>query len=158
MNENDPKTDAELETLLESMTPDERDTLLEDHRQLEKDLLRLADPLPPADFVHRVMQKVAAAPAPAPAPRELAVAGLIMVSAVTAAVFSVVTHGAGVDGVGLSIANFLVHVRLMFSGLFSAFEAVWSTAAVPMAAALAAMLFVSVAALKRIGTEVKVTS
>lgn len=40
--------------------------VLEEHRQLEKDLFRLADPLPPPDLVHQVMARVAASPAPAP--------------------------------------------------------------------------------------------
>ena len=57
--------DAETEALLRELakTDDERDLLLEEHRQLEKDLLRLADPLPPPDFLAKVMTRVAAAPA-----------------------------------------------------------------------------------------------
>ena len=38
--------------------------VLEEHRQLEKDLFRLADPLPPPDLVHQVMARVAASPRP----------------------------------------------------------------------------------------------
>ena len=60
--------DLELELLLKELAPTDalRAQLLEEHRQLEKDLLRLADPMPPADFVHAVMAKVATAPARAP--------------------------------------------------------------------------------------------
>src|SRR4051794_12056517 len=59
MNETD-----ELDQLIAALgnTPAERDALLEEHRQLEKDLLRLADPPPPPDFVSKVMAKVAAQP------------------------------------------------------------------------------------------------
>ena len=58
-------SDAELEALLAELAPTqaERATLLEEHRQLEKDLLRLADPLPPPDFLANVMNRVAEAPA-----------------------------------------------------------------------------------------------
>ena len=58
-------TDTELEALLAELAPTqaERTTLLEEHRQLEKDLLRLADPLPPPDFLANVMSRVAVAPA-----------------------------------------------------------------------------------------------
>jgi len=157
MNENDPKTDAELEAMLADLSPEERELLLEEHRQLEKDLLRLADPLPPPDFVHRVMQKVATAPAPAPAPKDVALAALIMVSAVTAGVLAIAS-GAGFGGIGVSIAQFALHLRTLLAGLGSAFEAVWSTAAVPLAVALSAILFTSVVALKKIGTEAKVVS
>src|SRR6478672_7907016 len=101
MNETDPKTDAELEAMLAELSPEERELLLEEHRQLEKDLLRLADPLPPPDFVHQVMRKVATAPAPAPAPRDIALAALIMVSAVTAGVVAFASHGAGIGGFGV---------------------------------------------------------
>jgi hypothetical protein len=37
---------------------------VEEHRQLEKDLFRLVDPLPPPDLVSRVMARVADEPAP----------------------------------------------------------------------------------------------
>ena len=45
--------DLELEAMLAELAPTEaeRATLLEEHRQLEKDLLRLGDPLPPPDFL-----------------------------------------------------------------------------------------------------------
>src|SRR5437870_13897110 len=117
MNENDPDTDAELEAMLEGLSDEEREALLEEHRQLEKDLLRLADPLPPADFVHRVMQKVATAPAPAPAPKDIALAALIMVSALTAGVLTFISHGVGIGGIGLWVAELALHLRTMLAGL-----------------------------------------
>jgi len=151
MNENDPKTDAELDALLASMADDERAELLEEHRQLEKDLLRLADPLPPADFVHRVMQKVAAAPAPAMAPRDVALAIFITAATFTAGVLLFVSRGVGFEGVGLSFADTFIHVRELVIGVGSAVEAVWRTAAVPVAIGLTAMLVSSMVALKRLG-------
>ena len=154
----DPQTDAELSLLLETMSPDERDALLEEHRQLEKDLLRLADPLPPADFVHRVMQRVAAAPAPAMAARDVALATFITLAAFAAGIFAWVAHGTGLEGFALSLANLAVSAKLTLAGFGSAFEAIWRTAAVPVAMALTAMLVSSVVALKKLGTEAKVAS
>ncbi|MBK7865040.1 MAG: hypothetical protein IPJ65_41860 [Archangiaceae bacterium] len=158
MNEHDPMNDAELDTLLAALQPEEREALLEEHRQLEKDLLRLSDPLPPADFVQQVMHKVATAPAPAPAAKDVALAVVITFGAMAAGLAAFLTHGAGISGLGLSFANGFLQVRHVLAGLGSGFEAVWHTAAVPVALALAAMLLTSFAALKKIGTEVKVAS
>lgn len=155
---NEPTTDLELEQLLEGLSPEERELLLEEHRQLEKDLLRLADPLPPADFVHQVMQKVAAAPAPAPSAKDIALAVGITFAAFAAGVFAFVSHGAGFEGLALSLANLAVSAKLVLAGVGSAFEAVWRTAAVPVAVALGAMLVTSVFALKKLGTEARVAS
>src|SRR5206468_3945123 len=119
MNENDLKDDAELEAMLPSLSPEEREALLEEHRQLEKDLLRLADPLPPADFVHRVMQKVATAPAPAPSAKDIALAAVITLSAMAAGLAAFATHGAGLAGLGLTIAGFVVHLKYVLAGLGS---------------------------------------
>ncbi|MBL8958143.1 MAG: hypothetical protein JNK82_45645 [Myxococcaceae bacterium] len=151
MNDKDPKTDAELDALLAALPNDERDELLEEHRQLEKDLLRLADPLPPADFVHQVMQKVAAAPAPAMSPRDVAMAVVITVATFGAGVVMFLSHGAGFEGVGLTFADTFVRARELFIGVGSALETVWRTAAVPVALGLAAMLGSSVLALKKLG-------
>ena len=66
----------ELETLLVGVAEHDADALAhiktcpdcafiaEQHRQLEKDLFRLADPMPPPDFVQSVMARVALEPAP----------------------------------------------------------------------------------------------
>jgi hypothetical protein len=162
MNENDPKTDAELEAMLAALTPEERDALLEEHRQLEKDLLRLADPLPPPDFVHAVMRKVAAAPAPAMAGRDIALAVVITAGALMAGILAFISHGASVEGLGLGFTSAFLTVRELMIGLGSALQAVWRTAAVPVAIGLAAMLATSVVALKKLGTpngaEAKVAS
>ena len=66
----------ELETLLVGVAEHDAEALAhlktcpdcaffaEQHRQLEKDLFRLADPMPPVDFVQSVMARVALEPAP----------------------------------------------------------------------------------------------
>jgi hypothetical protein len=155
---NDPFDDRELDSFLGSLPPGERDALLEEHRQLEKDLLRLADPLPPADFVQRVMNKVATAPAPVPAKGDIALALLITFGAFAAGVAAFFAHGGALDGVGLSFASLLVQVRNAALGLGGMLEAVWRTSAMPVSVALAATLLTSVFALKRLGTEAKVHS
>jgi hypothetical protein len=109
---NDPKDDRELDAFLEALGQAEREALLEEHRQLEKDLLRLADPLPPPDFVQAVMKRVASAPAPAPAKADIALASLITFGAFAAGVVAFFAHGGAVDGVGLSFASLLVLKRL----------------------------------------------
>jgi hypothetical protein len=159
MNDLDPTTDAELDAMLSELTPSEREALLEEHRQLEKDLLRLADPLPPPDFVHKVMEKVAKAPAPAPAPRDIALAAFITLSAFAAGLYAFASHGVSWAGFGLSFASVFLYVRELTIGLGSALEAVWRTSAMPVALGLAATLFASVVALKKLGgSEAKVVS
>ncbi len=150
-DETDPKTDAELEALLASLPKDEREALLEEHRQLEKDLLRLADPLPPPDFVQQVMKKVAEAPAPAMSPRDIALAVFITAATFGAGVLLFLSRGTGFEGIGLSFAETFIRVREVVIGVGSALEAVWRTAAVPVALGLTAMLVSSMVALKRLG-------
>jgi hypothetical protein len=155
---NDPFDDRELDSFLNSLPAGEREALLEEHRQLEKDLLRLADPLPPADFVQLVMNKVATAPAPVPAKGDIALALLITLGAFAAGVAAFFAHGGALDGVGLSVASLLVQFRNAALGLGGMLEAVWRTSAMPVSVALAATLVTSVLALKRLGTEAKVHS
>lgn len=155
---NDPHDDRELEAFLATLSPEEREALLEEHRQLEKDLLRLADPPPPPDFVQLVMTKVAAAPAPAPARGDIALAALITVGAFAAGLFAFFSHGASVDGLGLSFASFLLHAREAVIGFGSMLEAVWRTSALPLSVGLAGTLVTSVIALKRLGTEARASS
>ena len=158
------KTPEELDRLLEELAPDpaQRDRLLEEHRQLEKDLLRLADPLPPPDFVHRVMAKVASAPAPAPSPADVGLAVLIVLGAVGASVLAFIAAGDGVGGVGLHFTQLVLRLRDTAIGLGSALTAVWRTAALPLTLGLGITLAGCLVAFKRVVlnglTEAKVVS
>lgn len=150
----DQLKDPELEALLAELTDseEERAKLLEEHRQLEKDLLRLADPLPPADFLRGVMAKVEAAPAKAMSRTEIFSAFALVAVTLTLAVATLgLTGSAG--SVGLFVAQFVVVVREAVVAMGSALAALWRTAAVPMVAALGMMLVVSLVALKRLSAQ-----
>jgi hypothetical protein len=122
--------------------------LLEEHRQLEKDLFRLADPLPPADLVARVMQRVAAEPLPLRA--EMRVGLSILAAALMAAVLSfVATHGP-IGLLGASAARAAVSFKTNLFGLNNALQVAWSTTTVPLALSLTFLLFVSLVGLRRV--------
>jgi len=143
--------ELELKRLLEELAPtdEERALLLEEHRQLEKDLLRLADPLPPPDFVHAVMAKVASAPARAPAKSEVLLAALIIGAALAASVVALGAQGS-VTGLGLDFTRAVLRLRDTVTGLGSALWALWHTAALPLTLGLGVCLATCLLALKRV--------
>ena len=154
--------ELELEQLLKELatTDEERAQLLEEHRQLEKDLLRLADPMPPPDFVHKVMAKVAVAPARAPAKSEIALAVVIVAAALAASVFAF-PHG-HISDLGIQFTRVVLQLRDTVVGLGSAISALWRTAALPLTLTMGAALAASLVAFKRVLhnglTEAKVVS
>lgn len=152
-------SDLELEQLLKELAPtaEARAQLLEEHRQLEKDLLRLADPLPPADFVQAVMAKVALAPARAPGRGDVVLAVSIVAAALAASVFAFAQSDVG--GAGLEFTRLVLQLRDTAIGLGSALTAIWRTAALPLTAALGLGLTACLVAFKRVLlTEAKVVS
>jgi hypothetical protein len=144
--------DPELEALLNELAPTEaeRALLLEDHRQLEKDLLRLADPLPPPDFLSKVMTRVAEAPA-RPVSRSdvwsaVAIVGVTMALALVALVVS-----GGITGsVGLALASIAVALREALVAAGSALHALWMTAALPTVLGLSLLLAATLTAFRRL--------
>ena len=156
--------ELDLEQLMIELAPNEeaRALLLEEHRQLEKDLLRLADPMPPADFVHLVMARVAQAPARAPARSEVVVAVGIVLAAVIASALAFSTTGDGVGGVGLQFMHLVLRLRETAIGWGSALGALWRTAALPLTVGLGFALAACLLAFKRVVsnglTEAKVVS
>jgi hypothetical protein len=143
--------DAELERLLAEAAPEDaaRAELRESHRQLEKDLLRLADPMPPADFLQQVMARVDAQPARVSG-AEVQTASLIAVTALAAAVASFMASGASADGLAVSFAKGLLSGREVLVGFSSALSAVWRTAGLPLTVAMAALVLVTVGGLWRL--------
>ncbi|MDX2012806.1 MAG: hypothetical protein SFW67_21590 [Myxococcaceae bacterium] len=143
--------EAELARLLAEAAPDplEREALAEAHRQLEKDLLRLADPLPPADFVSSVMAKVEAEPRRVSA-AEVRSAVLIAVVGLAASALAFVRSGASADGVALQLAQALVATREVLVGFGSGLAAVWRTAGLPLSVALAVVVMVTLVGLRRL--------
>jgi len=143
--------DLELERLLREAAPDEADraALEEAHRQLEKDLLRLADPLPPADFVSAVMAKVEAEPKKVPV-SEVVSAIAIAVGALAASAVAFVASGASPDGVAVSFAQTFVSAREVLVGCGSALAAVWRTAGLPLSIMLGMVVMVTLVGFRRL--------
>lgn len=152
-----PEELDEVERLLAELASSEaeREALKEAHRQLEKDLFRLADPLPPGDFVSQVMSKVEAAPVPLRLRSELFTASLVLGVTVGLAVTALVATGAAGSSLGLALAQVAVVLREVLVGLGSALSVLWRTAAVPMVAALSMMLALSLYALRRVAAPAK---
>ena len=146
--------DPELEALLNELAPTEaeRALLLEDHRQLEKDLLRLADPLPPPDFLSKVMTRVAEAPA-RPVSRSdvwsaVAIVGVTMALAVIALVASGGLAGTG--SVGLALASVAVVLREALVAAGSALHPLLMNAAHPTRQGLSMLLAATLTAFRRL--------
>lgn len=153
--------DRDLEALLAELAPGEaeRAALREEHRQLEKDLARLADPLPPADFVTQVMARVAAAPARAITRGEAWRAAGVVTACLLLALVLFLGSGGAVGAVGLAVASAVLRLREGLVAVGSGLLAVWTTAALPLVAALSLMLVATLAALRRLaGAPTKVVT
>lgn len=103
--------------------------ILEDHRQLEKDLYRLVDPLPPMDFTAKVMAKVEAAPAPVSSELKAGV-GIFVVSVSLFAAF--MFSGLSLGEAGVAVAEGLFQARGLLIAVGSALQTLWGTAALPL--------------------------
>ena len=122
--------------------------ILEQHRQLEKDLYRIADPLPPANFVNQVMLRVAAHHAPMR--RNIVSALAIMAASIGAGVFAFVRSGYGLAEVGTSTASSFMTAKSLWLGVSTAVSALWSSAALPLALSMFAVLMICLFGLKRL--------
>lgn len=144
--------DPELEALLLELAPTEaeRVTLLEEHRQLEKDLLRLADPLPPADFLANVMSRVADAPVRPISRADVWSAVAIVGVTMSLAVIALLASGGIGGGFGLALASLVVKLREGLVAAGSGLLALWTTAALPMALGLSLLLAATLTAFRRL--------
>lgn len=122
--------------------------IVEEHRQMEKDLFRLADPLPPPDFTLQVMAKVRAAPAPVSS--ELKVGAGILTTTFGLLLALYLARGGGLAGIGAGIAGIVVRARPMMLGLSEAIAIIWRTGAIPVAIGLTLLLTLSLLGLKRL--------
>jgi len=125
--------------------------LVEEHRQLEKDLFRLVDPLPPPDLVARVMARVSAEPAPVRL--ELKTAMSILSLALMAAVLTFVANHGNIGLLGVRAASGVVAWRHLFMGVGDAMAAIWSTAALPFVVAMTGLVISSVWGLRRLAAH-----
>lgn len=121
---------------------------LEEHRELERELFRLTDPMPPYHFVSLVMAKVRAQPAVRPTGAWTGLS-LIFVSLALAAVSFVAGHGR-LGAVGTSLASSLLSVRAVVRPLVNAMDATWHFAAVPMAVCVSSLLIASLLGLRQL--------
>ncbi|HYH97413.1 hypothetical protein [Hyalangium sp.] len=122
--------------------------VLEDHRQLEKDLYRLADPLPPPTLVANVMARVATEPTPLR--RELWAGIPILVASLGVGLGLLITNDQALSQLGAALAALVMDGKGLLQGLASGANALWSTAAGPVAAILIILLIVSLSGLKRL--------
>ncbi|MDP1829829.1 MAG: hypothetical protein Q8L48_41570 [Archangium sp.] len=158
---NEPN-DLELEALLSELAPTEaeRAALLEEHRQLEKDLLRLADPLPPPDFLAKVMSRVAEAPARPLSRADVWSAVAIVGVTLSLAVIALLVSGGVTGSFGLALASLVVKLREGLVASASALLALWTTAALPTVLGLSLLLAATLTAFRRLvqPAQVKVVS
>jgi hypothetical protein len=122
--------------------------LLEEHRQLERDLFRLADPRPPAVLVSGVMARVAAAPVPVW--RELWTGLSILATSLVLGLLLFVSSDASLGWAGTAFVSVLDGGLALVGGLLSALRALWLTAAAPLAVMVGAFLVASLLALRRV--------
>jgi anti-sigma factor RsiW len=153
----------ELETLLAAAAEHDAEALAhlrtcpdcaafaEEHRQLEKDLFRLADPLPPPDFVQSVMARVALEPAPARVEMRtgLSILALTLMGATLA---FVAAHG-NLGLLGTRAASAVVAWRTLFFAASEALAAIWSTAALPVVVSMVGLVLASTLGVRRLAAH-----
>ncbi|RKH36740.1 hypothetical protein [Corallococcus llansteffanensis] len=122
--------------------------LLEDHRLLEQDLFRLADPLPPPSLVANVMARVAESPVPQR--REVWTGLAILLTSLGAGLGFLFTNDQALGRLGTAFASTVVDTRVVVEGLLSGAHALWSTAGVAVACFIAFVVLSSLLGLKRL--------
>ncbi|MDY7230989.1 hypothetical protein [Hyalangium rubrum] len=122
--------------------------MLEEHRQLEKDLYRLADPLPPPTLVASVMARVATEPPPLR--RELWSGLTILVASLGVGLALLISNDTALSRLGTALASWVMDSKALFQGLASGANALWHTAAGPVTALLVFLLLASLFGLKRL--------
>lgn len=123
-------------------------SILEDHRLMEQDLYRLADPLPPPSLVVSVMARVAEEPVPQR--REVWSGVLILLTSLAVGLGYLLTNDRALGRLGTALASAVVDGRVFLEGLLSGAHALWSTAGLAVAGTLAFLLLTSLYGLKRL--------
>lgn len=125
--------------------------VLEEHRQLEKDLYRLADPLPPPDLVHKVMAQIAAEPKPVAS--EVRVGAFILVAAVLFAFVGFAGAGVNLGSMGAAAADFIISAKSFFAAAGRSAFSVWQTAGPTLTFGSLLLLFVSLFGLRKLASS-----
>jgi hypothetical protein len=122
--------------------------VLAEHQEMEKELFRLTDPLPPASFVPGVMARIAAAPAPAR--RELWSGMAVLSVALTAVAAALFSQPNAVGHFGAVTAEAARNGANLLLGLGESLSLVWHYGAVPVMAVVSALLMGSLFGLKKL--------
>lgn len=122
--------------------------VLEDHRLMEQDLYRLADPLPPPTLVTSVMARVSAEPVPRR--REVWSGMAILLTSMLGGLGYLVMSDQALGRLGTGLASVLVQGRPFVEGVLSGANALWTTAGLTVACSLAFILLTSLYGLKRL--------
>jgi hypothetical protein len=125
--------------------------LLEEHRQLEKDLFRLVDPLPPPNLVASVMARVAREPPPVRV--ELRSGLTILAVALMAVTLNFVASHGHIGLLGTRAADAVLTWRNLIFGVSEGLHAIWTTAAVPLVLAMTGLVVTSVLGLRRVAGQ-----
>lgn len=122
--------------------------VMEEHRLLENDLYRLADPLPPPSLVVNVMARVAESPVPQR--REVWTGLCILLTSLGVGLGVLFTNDRALGRMGTAFASTVRDGRAFVEGLFSGAHALWSTAGLAVACIVAFVVFTSLFGLKRL--------
>jgi hypothetical protein len=122
--------------------------VMEEHRLLENDLYRLADPLPPPSLVVNVMARVAESPVPQR--REVWTGLCILLTSLGVGLGFLFTNDRALGRMGTAFAASVRDGRAFVEGLFSGAHALWSTAGLAVACIVAFVVFTSLFGLKRL--------
>ncbi|MBZ4419848.1 hypothetical protein [Myxococcus sp. RHSTA-1-4] len=122
--------------------------VLEEHRLMEQDLYRLADPLPPPTLVASVMARVAAEPVPQR--REVWSGVAILLTSLVGGLGYLLMNDQALGHLGTSIASVMVEGPQFVDGVLSGAHALWATAGLAVACFLTFLLLTSLYGLKRL--------
>ena len=150
----------ELERLFEAVLAGEGDELehartcpdcslvLAEHQQLERELYRISDPLPPPDLVRNVMAEVARAPAPHR--HEVATGLFILVAASGLALALLLSNEGALAQLGTTLAGLLAHARAFLTQGASGLLVAWEAAGTPAILLTTFVFLFSLLGLKRL--------
>lgn len=130
--------------------------VLEEHRLMEQDLYRLADPLPPPSLVANVMAAVAAEPVPQR--REVWSGVAILLTSLVGGLGYLLLNDQALVRLGVGMASLAKEGPLFVDGLFSGAQALWTSAGLAVATTLALLLLSSLYGLKRLAGNVPTPS
>jgi hypothetical protein len=122
--------------------------LVEEHRQLEKDLYRLQDPLPPRDFVFGVMARVQVEPIPLGVEVGWGM-GILCATLGLGALAFVAGHGR-LGAATASVASSFISAKAVTGSLLFAMGTAWHAATVPLGLGMGCLLMAALLGLYKL--------